>query len=82
MLTCGAQPRKMAAKGSSRKWEGGTKPQQKVKPSHIQTRQGRKGHAALQTDIIIRPDRTTPTITTTTTPTTTKEATAAADQRY
>ena len=74
MLTCGAQPSGMAEE-PSRKWEGGNKTQQKVKPSYIQTRQGRKGHATLQTDVIICPDETTST------PATAKEATAAADQR-
>ena len=68
----------MAAKEPSRKWEGGNKPQQKVKPSHIQTRQGRKGHTTLQIDVIICPDGTMP-ITTTPTPTTAKKTTAAAD---
>ena len=50
-----------------------------MKPSHIQTRQCKKGHATPQADVIVYPDGTTPT---TTTPTpTTKEAIAAKNQR-
>ena len=63
----------------STKQNDSKKTEQKMKPSHIQTRQCKKGHATPQADIIVRPDGTTPT---TTTPTpTTKEAIAAANLR-